>query len=374
MVTNRLGEGHAVVRAMNAGQLGYDAVRAGQPRVRLRPRRRARDVAKTGRRKIRAVQRSRRARTKPRISAAVGQRQRRRRAVEALDDADGRRRARRRGRRHQRGSVSHHHQAQPDGAARGFAERVGVAGGGRGAARRRRGGGRGGARGRQLSAPVGGADGRGRRASTAGCESDSELFRLARSLAARAKSGQGGKVDALFGGHTHKALTRLVIDGLPVAQRDELAGWELAEIDVESGEGEKPPGGCFQRTAQHADPRRGALPGPAGGRRRGRPARQLRRGHGARGAPAGLARRRVAVGQPQARVRRRVADGQPAGRPAARDGARRPGPDQRRRAARRSAGGAAQLRRAVRGAAVRQQARHRRDRWCGNSPHADYQC
>jgi 5'-nucleotidase len=68
----------------------------------------------------------------------------------------------------------------------------------------------------------------------AGCEDRSELFQLARTLQTRAKNGQGGKVDALFGGHTHKALTA-VVDGLPVAQP--LAAVGLAEIDLEIVQG-----------------------------------------------------------------------------------------------------------------------------------------
>jgi 5'-nucleotidase len=73
---------------------------------------------------------------------------------------------------------------------------------------------------------------------TAGCESHSELFRLARELKAREKTG-GGRVDALFGGHTHKSLTA-VIDGIPVAQ-PLPSGLGLAEIDLEL-EGGKPTG------------------------------------------------------------------------------------------------------------------------------------
>jgi 5'-nucleotidase len=72
-----------------------------------------------------------------------------------------------------------------------------------------------------------------------GCEDGSELFRLARGLQARAKNGEGGKVDALFGGHTHKALTA-VVDGLPVAQ-PHASGMELAEIAIEIEKG-KPTG------------------------------------------------------------------------------------------------------------------------------------
>jgi 5'-nucleotidase len=72
----------------------------------------------------------------------------------------------------------------------------------------------------------------------AGCESNSELFRLARELKSREKSG-GGRVDALFGGHTHKSLTA-VIDGMPVAQ-PLPSGLGLAEIDLEL-DGKKPTG------------------------------------------------------------------------------------------------------------------------------------
>jgi 5'-nucleotidase len=64
----------------------------------------------------------------------------------------------------------------------------------------------------------------------AGCERDSELFRLARELKARADSGEGGRVDALFGGHTHKSLTA-VVAGIPVAQAWP-SGMALAEIDL----------------------------------------------------------------------------------------------------------------------------------------------
>jgi 5'-nucleotidase len=68
-----------------------------------------------------------------------------------------------------------------------------------------------------------------------GCENNSELFRLARELVAREKSGQGGKVNALFGGHSHQALTA-VVDGLPVAQPPP-SGLDLAEIDLEVVDG-----------------------------------------------------------------------------------------------------------------------------------------
>ncbi len=73
----------------------------------------------------------------------------------------------------------------------------------------------------------------------AGCEQHSELFKLARELVARARRGEGGKVDALFGGHTHKAFTA-VVDGLPVAQ-PLASAMELAEIDLELTDG-KPTG------------------------------------------------------------------------------------------------------------------------------------
>jgi 5'-nucleotidase len=47
-----------------------------------------------------------------------------------------------------------------------------------------------------------------------GCEVDAESFQLARALAARK---DGGRVDAIFGGHTHEGVTA-VVDGIPILQ------------------------------------------------------------------------------------------------------------------------------------------------------------
>jgi 5'-nucleotidase len=65
---------------------------------------------------------------------------------------------------------------------------------------------------------------------SAACE-DGELFRLAREVAARAKTGEGGRVDAIFGGHTHKSL-HAVVEGIPVLQAGS-GGTELARAALE---------------------------------------------------------------------------------------------------------------------------------------------
>ncbi len=64
-----------------------------------------------------------------------------------------------------------------------------------------------------------------------GCQDDSEVFKLARALAPE------HKVDAIFGGHTHKPLMA-VVGGIPVAQADArglaYSALEL-ELDTKSG-------------------------------------------------------------------------------------------------------------------------------------------
>ena len=64
----------------------------------------------------------------------------------------------------------------------------------------------------------------------AGCEGDSESFRLARALAART---DGGRVDAIFGGHTHQGVTAIV-DGIPVLQAyDNARAFSKLELEVD---------------------------------------------------------------------------------------------------------------------------------------------
>ena len=64
----------------------------------------------------------------------------------------------------------------------------------------------------------------------AGCEGDAESFRLARALAART---DGGRVDAIFGGHTHQGVTAIV-DGIPVLQAyDNGRAFSKLELEVD---------------------------------------------------------------------------------------------------------------------------------------------
>jgi 2',3'-cyclic-nucleotide 2'-phosphodiesterase (5'-nucleotidase family) len=63
-----------------------------------------------------------------------------------------------------------------------------------------------------------------------GCEGDAESFRLARALAARK---DGGRVDAIFGGHTHQGVTA-VVDGIPVLQAyDNGRAFSKLELEVD---------------------------------------------------------------------------------------------------------------------------------------------
>jgi 5'-nucleotidase len=63
-----------------------------------------------------------------------------------------------------------------------------------------------------------------------GCEGDAELFRLARALAAR---HDGGRVDAIFGGHTHQGVTA-VVDGIPLLQAyDNARAFSKLELEVD---------------------------------------------------------------------------------------------------------------------------------------------
>lgn len=65
----------------------------------------------------------------------------------------------------------------------------------------------------------------------AGCEGDSDSFRLARALAARS---DGGRVDAIFGGHTHQNVTA-VVAGIPVLQAyDNGRAFSKLEIEVDA--------------------------------------------------------------------------------------------------------------------------------------------
>ena len=63
-----------------------------------------------------------------------------------------------------------------------------------------------------------------------GCEGDAESFKLARALAARK---DGGRVDAIFGGHTHQGVTAIV-DGIPILQAyDNARAFSKLELEVD---------------------------------------------------------------------------------------------------------------------------------------------
>jgi 5'-nucleotidase len=63
-----------------------------------------------------------------------------------------------------------------------------------------------------------------------GCETDADSFRLARALAART---DGGRVDAIFGGHTHQGVTA-VVAGIPILQAyDNARAFSKLELEVD---------------------------------------------------------------------------------------------------------------------------------------------
>ena len=65
----------------------------------------------------------------------------------------------------------------------------------------------------------------------ASCAGEAESLRLARALAAR---HDGGRVDAIFGGHTHQGVTA-VVDGIPVLQAyDNARAFSKLELEVDA--------------------------------------------------------------------------------------------------------------------------------------------
>jgi 5'-nucleotidase len=73
-----------------------------------------------------------------------------------------------------------------------------------------------------------------------GCEVDSELFRLAHAVHAAAARGEGGRVDAIFGGHTHQGVTAGV-DGIPLLQAYDNAR-AIARLDLDVDPAGRPTG------------------------------------------------------------------------------------------------------------------------------------
>ncbi len=63
------------------------------------------------------------------------------------------------------------------------------------------------------------------------CEPDADSFRLARYLHDAAARGQGGRVDAIFGGHTHQGVNN-VVAGIPILQAYDI-GRAFSKLELE---------------------------------------------------------------------------------------------------------------------------------------------
>jgi 5'-nucleotidase len=89
---------------------------------------------------------------------------------------------------------------------------------------------------------------------TSRCKPDAELFQLARDLAALDRAGKGGKISAIFGGHTHATVTG-VVDGIPLSQAD-AKGAAFSAVSLEVDLAHKRPTGAFR-----IDPPTPVIPG-----------------------------------------------------------------------------------------------------------------
>ncbi len=68
----------------------------------------------------------------------------------------------------------------------------------------------------------------------AGCEANAEIFQLARALAAAAQQGSGGRVNAIFAGHTHQGVS-VVVAGIPILQAyDNARAFSKLELEVDA--------------------------------------------------------------------------------------------------------------------------------------------
>jgi 5'-nucleotidase len=66
------------------------------------------------------------------------------------------------------------------------------------------------------------------------CEAGSEVFQLAHALATAAQAGTGGRVDAIFGGHTHAGVSA-VVAGIPILQAyDNARAFAKLELEVDA--------------------------------------------------------------------------------------------------------------------------------------------
>ncbi|HWE29667.1 MAG TPA: metallophosphoesterase, partial [Polyangia bacterium] len=72
------------------------------------------------------------------------------------------------------------------------------------------------------------------------CEQDADSFRLARYVHDAAARGEGGRVDAIFGGHTHQGVNN-VVDGIPILQAFAI-GRAFSKLELEVDGAGKPTG------------------------------------------------------------------------------------------------------------------------------------
>jgi 5'-nucleotidase len=75
---------------------------------------------------------------------------------------------------------------------------------------------------------------------TKGCQDDADSFRLARYLHDAAARGEGGRVDAIFGGHTHQGVNN-VVAGIPILQAYAL-GNAFSKLELEVDGAGRPTG------------------------------------------------------------------------------------------------------------------------------------
>lgn len=105
----------------------------------------------------------------------------------------------------------------------------------------------------QVQTEAAGAD------NTKGCQADADSFLLARYLHDAAQKGEGGRVDAIFGGHTHQGVNN-VVAGIPVLQAY-ANGRAFAKLELTVDGAGKPTGHFVAHPAEFV--RKDTVPVPA---------------------------------------------------------------------------------------------------------------